>query len=110
MYRGSTPALRYASTERSVCRTRRVGCNVRLAGAMSEPAGGIVPKRRTREGDEPVPPLLLLPKSGIRRGRVVTRRFKPPGPPPLRWCPGGYRGEIRFGDRLVAGRFAFTVR
>jgi hypothetical protein len=85
-------------------------CNVRLAATVGEPAGGIVPKRRAREGNEPLPPTRLLPQNGVRLGERVTRRFRPPGPPPRHWCPGSYRGEIRFGDRIVAGRFSFQVR
>jgi hypothetical protein len=85
-------------------------CNVRLATTVFELAGGIVPKRRAREGDEPVPPARLLPQNGVRLGETVTRHFRPPGPPPRHWCPGSYRGEIRFGDRVVAARFAFRVR
>ena len=85
-------------------------CNVRLATTVFEPAGGVVPKRRAREGDEPIPPTRLLPKNGVRVGERVTRRFRPPGPPPRRWCPGSYRGEIRFGDRTITGEFSFQVR
>jgi hypothetical protein len=47
--------------------------------------------------------------NGIRRGQIVVRRLKPPGPPPYRWCPGDYRGEIRFNDKQIVGTFAFRV-
>jgi hypothetical protein len=84
-------------------------CNVRLAMAVGEAGGGIVPKRAAREGDEPLPPTRMLPQNGVRAGERVTRRFRPPGPPPRHWCRGSYHGQIRFGDKIIAGRFAFRV-
>jgi hypothetical protein len=87
-----------------------LGCDVPLATTVGEHAGGIVPKRAVREGNAPLPPSRLLPTNGVRAGERVMRRFRPPGPPPVRWCPGRYTGEIRFRDRIVTGGFGFTVR
>lgn len=86
------------------------GCNVRLAAVIGEAAGGVVPKRRAREGNEPGPPTRMLPQNGVRLGTRVVRRFRAPGPPPRRWCRGTYRGQIRFRDKTIVGRFAFRVR
>jgi hypothetical protein len=44
------------------------------------------------------------------RATAVVRKFAPPGPPPVGWCPGDYRGEIRYGRAAVAATFRFTVR
>lgn len=83
-------------------------CTVRLATAFHEPAGG---RGKRPEVFEPDPSGSGRSRrvEGIRRGQTVTRRIKPPGPPPYRWCPGDYRGEIRWGDKQIVGKFGFRV-
>lgn len=52
----------------------------------------------------------FVAEPAAKRRRRIVRRIGPPTPPPQRWCPGRYRGEIRLDDRIVVGRFTFTVR